>query len=295
MNLTEILSLAQHILNLRLFEISGHWVTPVTIITAGILLTITWVASTFLQRATERAFKARGVDDIGTIQASKRLLHYLIMAIGLAIVLDTVGIPLGALFAAGAIFAVGLGFAMQNIAQNFVSGVILLVERSIKPGDVVEVEGRTVKIRRMGIRTTVARTRDEEDIIIPNASLAQTSVKNFTLEDSLYRIRADVGVEYGSDMRTVEEVLHAVGNNLPGRIMDRDAVALLIDFGDSAVVWQLSIWVEDPWRARRALSELNKAIWWALKDAGITIAFPQLDVHLDPPVTRALAEVPRAS
>jgi len=102
------------------------------------------------------------------------------------------------------LFPVGLGFAMQNIAQNFVSGLILLVERAIKPGDIVEVEGRVVRVLKMGIRTTIARTRDDEEIIIPNASLVQSSVKNYTLEDSYFRISrtptSGSGSELGSPM-----------------------------------------------------------------------------------------------
>ena len=295
MDFSDVLVLIRQLVNLQLFEISGHWVTPMTIFTVGLLAAATWILSNFVQRAVERTFRARGVHDVGTIQVTRRLLHYSILAVGLAIVLDTLGIPLGALFTAGAIFAVGLGFAMQDIARNFVSGLILLVEGGIRPGDVVEVEERVVRVRKMGIRTTVARTRDEEDIIIPNATLAQTSVKNFTYRDSLYRIRAHVGVEYGSNMRNVRETLDSVGRSLPGRIEDRDPVVLLSEFGDSSVVWQLSVWISDPWRSNRQVSELNQAIWWALKDAGITIAFPQLDVHLDPPVTSALERLPQPS
>jgi len=172
-----LFEVVQRVISYEIFELSGTPVNLMLIFTVGVLLIATWTLSNFLQRAVERGFRARGVEDIGTTAITKRLLHYGVMAIGLGIALETIGISLSALFAAGAIFAVGLGFAMQNIAQNFVSGLILLVERAIKPGDIVEVEGRVVRVLKMGIRTTIARTRDEEEIIIPNASLVQSTVR----------------------------------------------------------------------------------------------------------------------
>jgi small-conductance mechanosensitive channel len=177
--------------------------------------------------------------------------------------------------------AVALGFAMQNILQNFVSGVILLAERSITESDVLEVDGRIVRVMRMGTRATVARTRDDEEIIIPNSLLVQSSVTNYTLGDSLYRIRAKVGVAYGSNMDQVRDVLMEAGRSVPDRVQEKDPIVLLLEFGNSSVDFEVSIWAEDPWLARVTRSHLNFSIWNHLKAAGITIAFPQLDVHFD--------------
>jgi potassium-dependent mechanosensitive channel len=294
LGLTGIAETIQRVISYEIFELSGTGINLVLILTVGFLVVATWAISTFLQRAVERAFRSRGVEDMGTTAITKRLLHYAIMAIGLGIALETIGISLSALFAAGAIFAVGIGFAMQNIAQNFVSGLILLVERAIKPGDIVEVEGRVVRVLKMGIRTTIGRTRDEEEIIIPNASLVQSTVKNYTLEDTFFRIRAGVGVSYESDMRAVRDSLTRAANSVQGRMTDRDPVILLSDFGDSTVDWQVSLWTQDAWTSPRLVSELREAIWWALKEDGIEIAFPQIDVHFDPHVEEAVTQLPRA-
>ncbi len=287
----EIAGFLHTFLNFPVFSLGETDVTPMLVLIVGVLILFTWWSSNLLQRWVERAFHSRGVTDQGTTAVVKRLLHYLVMAIGLGIALDTMGVSLGALFAAGAIFAVGIGFAMQNIAQNFVSGLILLVERAIKPGDVVEVEGRVVRVLKMGIRTTVARTRDEEEIIIPNAMLVQTAVKNFTLDDPLFRLRVDVGVAYESDMREVRNALLAATEDLDWRVVERDPIIVLSDFGDSAVEWQISLWTNNAWIAPRQAAELREAIWWSLADHGITIAFPQIDVHFDPPVTEGLSEL----
>ena len=176
---------------------------------------------------------------------------------------------------------------MQNITQNFVSGLILLVERTIKPGDIIEVEGRMVKITKLGMRSTVVRTWDSEDYIIPNSVLVSSTVKNFTLRDRLHRIRTLVGVTYGSDMARVREVLEKTAYALPWRELSTDPVVLMKQFGSSSVDFDVSVWVEDPFARSLSQSNLNEAIWFALKDARITIAFPQLDVHLDDPALKA--------
>ena len=294
MNLDEILRTADRILNTRLFEISGEPVNLVTIITFFIIVVLAWIASRLVRRWVEGAFQKRGVDR-GTTAVTTRLVHYTVMAVGLAMALQNVGVDLGALFAAGAILGIALGFAMQNIAQNFVSGLILLVERAIKPGDVLEVEGRVVMVEKMGIRTSVARTRDEEELIVPNSLLVQSTVKNYTLRDSLYRLRATVGVEYGSDMKQVMEVLREVASGLEWRFRGRDPMIFLTEFGNSSVNFEASVWMDDPWLSRRRHSEFMQEIWWALQEGGITIAFPQLDVHFDGVVEESLERLPRAS
>ncbi len=282
------------VLNFQLFEVGGQGVYVTTIILVGVMILVTWWVSHVLQRLVDRGFRARGVDDVGTTAITKRLLHYTVLAVGISIAIQQVGINLSALFAAGAIFAVGIGFAMQNIAQNFVSGLILLVERAIKPGDIVEAEGRVVRIIQMGIRTTIGKTRDEEEIIIPNASLVQATVKNFTLGDPFFRIRVSVGVAYDSDMRKVKASLSRAANSISSRLADREPVVVLTDFADSSVEWQVSIWTADAWTSPRLASELREAIWWAFEEDGIEIAFPQVDVHFDPPVEDGLARIPRA-
>ena len=284
MEILERLQLEYAALDIKLFEIGGTSVTVATLTVLLIILAATWVASSVVQRGLERGFKMRSVKDEGTIGVTKRLTHYLILIVGLGIGLQTVGINLSALFAAGAVFAIGLGFAMQNMAKNFFGGLILLLEGSIKPGSILAVEDRLVKVKKLGIRSTIARTLDEEDLIIPNANIVEATVKNYTLSDTQLRLRCPVGVVYSADMRQVRKVLETVAREVPWRMKDREPVILLTDFGSSSVDWEVSLWIDEPWLVRRRRSDLNESLWFALKDAGITIAFPQLDVHFDPPV-----------
>ena len=278
----------QEIIRYELFTIAG---TPVDVATLGVSLIVA-LLSVFLarlaERATARFLRTRGVKDEGSIGSSGRLVHHTVLGVGLAVAVHTLGINLTALFAAGAFLAIALAFAMQNITQNFVSGLILLIERTIKPGDIIEVEGRMVKITKLGLRATVVRTWDSEDFIIPNSVLVSSTVKNLTLNDKLHRIRAVVGVTYGSDMKKVREVLEQTASNLTWREPSMKPVILMKQFGSSSVDFDVSVWVDDPFARAIGLSNLNEAIWFALKEAGVTIAFPQLDVHLDEPALDAI-------
>jgi small-conductance mechanosensitive channel len=271
--------------DLALFTIAGTTVTVATAVTALLVIAASFVISWVSQRALGKALRLRGVTREGNIRVAQRLLHYLILVVGLAVALDTLGIHLSALFAAGAIAAIALGIAMQNISQNFVAGVILLLERSIKPGDVLEVEGRFVRVERMGVRATIARTLDDEELIMPNSALVQTNVKNYTLKDSIYRLRASIGVVYSSDMALVRRTLEEVARGISWRRDTPEPMVLMSDFGNSAVIYEVSVWVDDPWQIRRLKSQLHEAIWSAFKERGIVIAFPQLDLHLDADVT----------
>ena len=278
-------------LQVRLFEIGGTPISVATIVTVLAILSMTIVASQILQRATIQAFRFRGARQEGTVRAVTRLVHYLTLLTGFGIAIQTMGINLGALFAAGAIFAVGLGFAMQSIAQNFVSGVILLVERSIKPGDVVTVTDQVVRIAKMGIRATIVETRDGENLIVPNSLLIQSTVKNLTLGDEKFRIRIPVGVTYSSDMKRVKAALQEVANDLTKKwgVEDETPLVVMTGFGDNSVNFEIGVWMNNPWEHRKAVSELHEAVWSKFKDLDIAIAFPQLDVHLDERVVEALA------
>ena len=275
-------------LDVRLFDLGETHITVGTIVVIVIVLLASWMVSWAVTRTIKKGFKLRGIQDEGTIGVVTRLTHYLILGAGLFVALRIAGIDLTALFAAGAVFAVALGFAMQNITANFVSGVILLSERAIKPGDVLNIENKLVRVRDMGIRATIVRTLDDEDLIIPNSVLVQSTVTNYTFRDNLMRLRVPVGVTYGSDMRQVRRVLEETAERIPWRSAEKGPVILLVEFGSSSVNWEVSVWIEDPWKSRWGRSDLRQAIWWALKEAGITIAFPQLDLHLDEPVVESL-------
>jgi small-conductance mechanosensitive channel len=278
-----------------LFSISGTEVTLFSIIIFILIIFFSIVLSFLLQRGLKKALASKFANQEGTLAAFLRLIHYTVVIVGSGIGLQTIGINLSALFAAGAVFAIAIGFAMQNVVQNFVAGVILLLERSIKPGDILEVEGTVVKVIDMGIRTTVVRTWRDEELIMPNSIFSQSTVKNYTLRDNQFRLGVLVGVSYGSDMQKVIDVLEKTANSITWRLPEPEPRVLLQDFGNSSVEFGVYVNIDEPWRQRVYLSELRKAIWFAFKEANITIAFPQVDVHLDPPVTEAITHLRKVS
>ena len=275
-------------IRVELFRVGTTKVTPTTLVIAGVIILLSFLFSRAVRAGMRRFFQRSGLAPTGEAGAMERLVHYGVVMLGVLVAMRTTGIRLDALFAAGAVFAVGFGFAMQNIAQNFVSGVILLFERTIKPGDVIEVGGQIVKVQQMSIRATIVRTLDEEDVIVPNSSLVQSNVKNFTLEDNIYRVRVNVGVSYNSDVPKVKAVLEACARSMDYREKGFDPRVLLLGFGASALEFEASVWMRDPWNHRIAGSKLREAIWLAFKEQQIQIAFPQVDVHFDGPVAESL-------
>lgn len=274
-------------INVRLFDIGGRAVTVGTLIAAVLTMVGAYALSFVLRRGVVRAL---GGTDEGTLHAVTRLLHYAIVLIGFTVALQSAGIDLRALFAAGALFAVGIGFAMQNVVQNFVSGLILLVEHSIRPGDVLEIEGKQVRVVEMGVRSTRVRSRDDEVFIVPNSTLVQSTVRSYTLLDSLCRVRVTLGVGYDMDMKTVRATLEEAAAGLGIRSRAKEPLIHLNEFGSSSVEWEVSVWIEDPWLLRPSASALREALWQALTTHGIRMAFPQLDLHLDAPVVAALGK-----
>jgi len=295
MDVAELARLVGQVIKYPLFTLQGQAVTLMDVLTFGLFVFVTLLISRLLRRGAQRTLEARGVQDPGTHAIARKLIHFSVLAIGLGTAVTNLGFNLSAIFAAFAVLGVGLGFAFQNVAQNFISGLLLLFERSIKPGDILEVEGRVVRVEDLRVRSTVARTRYDEQLIIPNSTLAQGTVTNFTMADSIYRISLDVGVTYDSDMRVVRSALERAAQDVPWRYSGHETQVLMTGFGDSSVNFEVSVWIDDPWRSRRALSDLHEAVWWALKEEAIVIAFPQLDVHFDGALHERLDRFPRAS
>ena len=271
-----------------LYTIGDTEGTVGTTLTVGLMVLVTWWLSRLVSKAILRAFKRRGASDQNAVRPYARSAQILVLIVGLSAALNTLGFKLTALFAAGGLFAVAIGFAMKNIVENFVSGLIMRIEKSIKRGDILEVEDQVVTVKDVGVRFTLAQNRDNEDLLIPNSILMQSMVTNRTLSDDLFRLRAPVGVVYSSDMRLVKETLMSAATGLTWRSDKVDPVVIMRAFGSSSVDFEVSVWLEDPWSIGQYISELNEAIWWSLKEAGIVIAFPQLDVHFDEPVVESL-------
>jgi small-conductance mechanosensitive channel len=262
-----------------LFVIGGTPITTASVISFLVILTISYGISRVLQRALARYYRSRQLEE-GVQYALNRLLNYVVLGFGGLVALQNLGMSITALAGLGAILAVGIGFGLQNIAQNFVSGLILLLERPVKKGDFVVVGDNRGTIRSIHARATVITTLDNVDILVPNGDLITEPVVNQTYRDRELRLRIEVGVAYGSDTELVRQTLLRVAQEHPSVVRKNDAYVFFEDFGDSSLDFALTAWINNPQAQRRVASDLRFAIDKAFRDADIEIPFPQRDLHL---------------
>jgi len=207
-------------------------------------------------------------------------VHYLLLVFGFYLALAAAGVDLTRFTLLAGALGVGVGFGLQNLISNFISGIMLLFERPINPGDTIEVGSRAGKVKRIGIRSTTLRTFEGADVIIPNATLISQEVVNWTLTDRLRRVEISVGAAYGTDPEKVIQLLLAVLAKYPDVLPWPKPMALFQGMGESALNFVLRFWTGnfDGWVALR--SDVTTSVYSALRDAGIEVPFPQRDLHL---------------
>jgi small-conductance mechanosensitive channel len=217
---------------------------------------------------------ARGIPETVT-----RLTHYAVIVVGVLIGISAAGVPLDKATIVFGAFGVGIGFGLQNIVNNFVSGLVLMFERPIQIGDTIQVGTLEGIVREMGIRASIVRTYRGASVIVPNADLISAQVVNWTHRDEQRRVDIPVGVAYGTDPQKVIDLLVEVAKAHPEVFEDPEPTALFSQFGASSLDFQLRAWTV---RARflSVDSELRVAVNRALSEAGIEIPFPQRDLHL---------------
>jgi small-conductance mechanosensitive channel len=250
------------------------------VITFGVVFVAALYFSRLLRFVLEQDVLPRMRLPRGVPYAVTATIHYTILFLGLLAAITAAGIDLGKFSILAGALGVGVGFGLQNVVNNFVSGLILLFERPIQTGDVVEVGALLGEVRRIGIRSSTLRTLDGAEVIVPNANLISDQVVNWTLSDRQRRIESNVGVKYGTDPERVLELLLQVARD-DERILENPAPdALFLGFGDSSLDFQLRAWTAHYGGWMQVRSDLNVAVNRALADAGIEIPFPQRDLHL---------------
>jgi small-conductance mechanosensitive channel len=246
----------------------------------GLLIAVFWISSRTKRFLFNRFLVESGLDR--SLQyAIAQIVSNLVLVIGIFIVLENTGIHLGALTVFAGAVGVGVGFGLQNIASNFISGLVILAERPITIGDRVEVAGIVGQVQQIRARSTVVVTNDNIATIVPNTKFIDSPVTNWTYGDPRVRFRVPIGVAYGSNVEKVSEVLIAAGAENPHTLKDPAPSVFFDGFGDSSINFQLVVWSSDMSnRPRRYRSELNFAIERRLREAGIEIPFPQRDLHI---------------
>ena len=216
----------------------------------------------------------------GLSYATSSLLNYIILALGFVAGLGVLGVDFNKVSVLAGAFGVGIGFGLQSIVNNFVSGLILLFERPIHVGDTVDVGNLQGTVRRIGIRASVIHTGAGADIIIPNSHLVTDRVTNWTLSDRLRRVDLPIGVNYGADPKKVIELLEQVARAHKDVLPEPAPRALFMAYGDSSINFELRVWPSHFNQAAQVKSDLGSAVYDAVKAAGMSFPFPQREVRV---------------
>jgi potassium efflux system protein len=240
---------------------------------------VAWLVSRIVVFALDEDVYARLDLPRGVPYALSSLTRYGLLLVGFLLALGALGLDLTRVTILVSAFGLGIGFGLQQIVNNFVSGLILLFERPVQVGDAVQLGDLVGDIERIGIRSSTIRKLDGAEVIVPNSSMLEEKVINWTLSDRKRRVDLAIGVAYGTDASRVIALLVDVARQVPAIMSDPAPDALFIGFGDSALNFELRVWTTQR-RWARVRSDLAVALQRALAEAGIVVPFPQRDVHV---------------
>lgn len=273
-------------LNTPLFSVGETEVNFMRIVGLILILVISWWAARMIERAVVRLSSGRkkGMSE-PALYALGRIMRYAIWIIGSVIGLSFIGFDLGSLAIMGGALGVGIGFGLQNIFSNLISGIIILLEKTLKVGDFVDLESGVMgRVAEINMRYTRIVTNDAVDVLVPNSEFINGRVVNWTFGDSLRRIRVPFGVAYGTDKETVRKVVLDAAATIEDTVEDaaHKTEVWLVSFGESSLDFELLVWVGES-GVRSPMKMIAKYLWaieTALSGAEIEIPFPQRDLHV---------------
>ncbi len=281
MDLSQLIDRVVTILRYPMMKLGDTEITLMVLIQFLILLLLLVYFTGRLKKLLVERLLVRTKLDVSARQAIGSITRYLALLVGLLIILQSVGINLTTLNVIAGAVGIGVGFGLQNIASNFISGLIILFERPIKIGDrivVGDVDGDVVEI---GARSTIVVTNNNIAVIVPNSNFISETVINWKYTDSKVRFEIPVGVSYGSDVRLVEKLLLEAARENPDVLDDPKPDVCFREFGDSSLNFSLRVWNKNHVHRKLVLySSLNFAIFDKFKQHGIEIPFPQRDLHI---------------
>mgnify|MGYP003639800226 CR=1 FL=1 len=275
----EIFLYISDFLQVTLFKIQD---TPVTFLSLIIfvlfIVSFSFLAS-FIKRLLNNRILPKFIHDSGLRYTLARMSQYVIVIIGMFVSFQFLGIDLTGLAVIFGFLSVGIGFGLQNITSNFISGLIVLFERPISVGDRVEVNNIEGDVQEINIRSTTVKTLDNISIIVPNSQFVSQDVVNYSHGDTTYRLHINVGVAYGSNLDDVLKALKEVAEESENVLKNPVHDIHLRNFGDSSWDMKLLVWIPDVKNKYRIQNELNQAIVRKFKNMDIEIPFPQRDIN----------------
>jgi small-conductance mechanosensitive channel len=239
-----------------------------------------WIAFTELLQDLLQPILTNRRGNPGAVQASLTLWRYAMIAVGLFIVLRVLGLDPTTVAAITGGLSIGVGLALQDVLKNFLGGIILLFEGTVRPGDWVEIGGTEGAVDKLSIRSTVVRTFDNVEYIVPNQDWLNSTVTTYTRNDRRVRARVPMSASYASDVRKVQELLIETAMQHPDVLPEPPPVAPLVNFGESSLDFLVLVWVDEAMNKGKVAGELRLMFWDAFLEQGIEIPYPQRDLHI---------------
>jgi small-conductance mechanosensitive channel len=262
------------------FDLGGQRITVGLIIAAIACLYGSFYASQIAPKILlDEQILGRHVDR-GARGSIGHLIRYLIIFIGLLATFSLLGFSLTNVTIILSALGVGIGFGLQGIVNNFVSGLIMLFERPVREGDTIVLGEQWAQVKRIGMRATIIETFDKSEIVVPNADMINNHVTNWTLSNRQVRLSVPVGVDYGSDVPLVVETILACANDNSFVMKSPTPEVLFLNLGESSLDFKLRVWLADADNILTVKSQLYHEIFKRFREKGIAIPFPQRDIHL---------------
>ena len=284
MNRAKLRNTMNEFLNYTIFERGNYQLTTGTLLTIALIWLAVRIFLYLVKRFLIRLF-ANSHGSATRAQEIYLLIKYFVWTLTIVVILELMGIQVTILIAGSAALLVGLGLGLQQIFQDLVSGIFILIEGTIKVNDIIELDGMVGKILSINLRTSKILTRDGIMIIVPNHKFIVEKITNWTHNSENTRFKVEVGVAYGSDVEKVREILLACAHEHP-RIINQSVSDVnspfvrFVDFGDSALKFELFFWTTDIFQVEFIKSDLRFKIDKTFREQAVTIPFPQRDVHI---------------
>jgi small-conductance mechanosensitive channel len=281
LNILDLLEPTIRLLDGAAIELGGFRLSVIVVIKGLILFGILLWIALLLSHAVERHMAASDVLNPSVRVLTNQFAKIILVSMAVLVALASVGIDLTALAVFTGALGVGAGFGLQKVVANLFSGILLLLDRSIKPGDVIAVGGTYGWVNFMGARYLSLVTRDGTEHLIPNENLITTAVENWSYSSELLRLKIPIGISYKSDLRKAIGLVLEAASEVERVLADPKSVCLLKGFGDSSVDLEARIWINDPRNGvSNVKSEVLLRVWDKFHENGIEIPFPQRDLHV---------------
>ena len=263
----------------RTFHLGHHSITVLELVEVVAVMLAARVLLALLRRGLRRAKRVSAMDE-GKRFIIRRLVTSAVWTAAALMVLSIFGVDLTALWAGSAALLVGVGIGLQGFFNDVVSGFVLLFEGGVAVGNVLDIDGKLVRVERIDLRSTRVVTVAGELIVLPNAKVAGEAVVNLSQGDRAMRIRVNVGVAYGSDVDLVTRLLAEAMSEQPEVLASPEPAVFFQDFADSSLNFSVMGWLDDPWDRMAIQSRVRTAIDAKFREHGVTIPFPQRDLHI---------------